>query len=238
MNTIEGVCDWLGRKMEETTFLYKGMPPFFCDEYGRPLGIVCADKNGLICFECKKSYKNLGSHVFYAHDMTAREYKIKYSLNVSTPLMTLDLVKLHREVGKERYEMGEFKVRTAQQSKEASNKARVLRIGKPNSIQKRNSAPNGGTCGSPKRNDKRLAGQVINRMVKIIDTYGEYATCKEGRELYSGIMDNLEFAGLTWNEAKKMCGGIARPRGAQKGNQHGRKQGLFAKKNLIYSGTV
>ena len=46
-----------------------------------PPGVIKHDKNGyVICHICGKAYKKLGTHVYWAHKMTTREYKEKYGL--------------------------------------------------------------------------------------------------------------------------------------------------------------
>lgn len=59
------------------------------------------DVNGkLFCRECKKYYSHLGSHVYHAHGMLARDYKEKYELPYAMGLVTIDISKKQSEANK------------------------------------------------------------------------------------------------------------------------------------------
>ena len=52
-------------------------------------GEVIKNPDGtLVCHICGKSFRKLGSHVYMSHDMTSREYKIMYGLDVQKGLIT------------------------------------------------------------------------------------------------------------------------------------------------------
>lgn len=45
----------------------------------------------LRCKLCGKFYKHLGSHIYHRHKITAKEYKIRFGLNINTALITDDV---------------------------------------------------------------------------------------------------------------------------------------------------
>ena len=42
----------------------------------------------LKCKVCVRIYRLLGSHLWHAHKIRARDYKMKYGLNINHPLIT------------------------------------------------------------------------------------------------------------------------------------------------------
>lgn len=53
------------------------------------------------CKICKKYYRQLGSHIYQTHEMTAQDYKVLYGLDVSKGLLTDDLKELKARKAKE-----------------------------------------------------------------------------------------------------------------------------------------
>lgn len=51
------------------------------------------DNGGIQCPICNYYFEGLGSHVFYAHGITAREFRIKYDMNMGDKLTSENLHK-------------------------------------------------------------------------------------------------------------------------------------------------
>lgn len=51
----------------------------------------------LQCQICKKNFKHLGSHVYHAHKMFARDYKQMFGLNINHPLITKEIKEKKRK---------------------------------------------------------------------------------------------------------------------------------------------
>ncbi len=65
---------------QDVNLLFKGSEPFTEIEKDVPAGVILTNKEGKInCYICKKWFDSLGTHL-RKHNLTAREYKIKYSL--------------------------------------------------------------------------------------------------------------------------------------------------------------
>ena len=68
--------------------------------------IVEYDINWLpICEICGKSFKKLMTHVFWAHRMLAKKYKIKYWLDVRKWIMCKKSIELARKNLKDNYDL-------------------------------------------------------------------------------------------------------------------------------------
>jgi len=54
----------------------------------------------LVCIECGKEFKHLGSHLWHCHHILARDYKAKYQLDLNHPLITKEIREKQRKHAK------------------------------------------------------------------------------------------------------------------------------------------
>jgi predicted transcriptional regulator len=59
-------------------------------------------KNKIICLECGEEFKTLSFKHLSSHDLTRREYRIKYGFSLRQPLCAKALTEKRKKAGKER----------------------------------------------------------------------------------------------------------------------------------------
>jgi hypothetical protein len=67
----------------------------------------------ITCFECGRSFKMLGVHVWRTHKMSADEYRIKYNIPITRALSCKDDLDRRSAQTKKRHEAGELNISTA-----------------------------------------------------------------------------------------------------------------------------
>ena len=59
-------------------------------------------RNRVICLECNKDFKLLSNRHLALHDLTSRDYKLKYGLPLRQPLSAKSLTQTRRKIAKEK----------------------------------------------------------------------------------------------------------------------------------------
>ncbi|MCZ6876376.1 MAG: MucR family transcriptional regulator [bacterium] len=59
-------------------------------------------RNRVICLECNKDFKLLSNRHLALHDLTSRDYKLKYGLPLGQPLSAKSLTQTRRKIAKEK----------------------------------------------------------------------------------------------------------------------------------------
>ncbi len=59
-------------------------------------------KNKIICLECGESFKTLSFKHLLSHELTRREYRIKYGFSLRQPLCAKSITEKRKSAGKER----------------------------------------------------------------------------------------------------------------------------------------
>ena len=59
-------------------------------------------KNKITCLECGQEFKMLSPKHLKSHDLTSREYRVKYGFSLRQPLCTKSLSEKRKKAGKER----------------------------------------------------------------------------------------------------------------------------------------
>jgi predicted transcriptional regulator len=59
-------------------------------------------KNKVICLECGQEFKMLSPKHLKSHDLTSREYRVKYGFSLRQPLCAKSLSEKRKKAGKER----------------------------------------------------------------------------------------------------------------------------------------
>lgn len=70
---------------------------------------VIVQNNKIQCLICKKWFRQVGSHVVQKHDMTCRQYREEYNLEVKKGLLPPDLRELKAKQCKENHTIDNLK---------------------------------------------------------------------------------------------------------------------------------
>ena len=192
---------------EDIILLFKGDEPFTEGDNNSPLGMLIEKDGKIICNECKNWFETLGFHLKHAHNLTAREYKIKYGMNLRVGLCNK---KLSEYISKRMTET--MKHRTSAFKNESvrklgpkinSTKQRI------NSIQRRNSKA---TCPE----------QIKERINLLMLKFGDEFSIPQAREYDHTLVDYAKRVYGSWNKMKEAFGikpcGIGRNRKKNKAN--------------------
>lgn len=58
-------------------------------------GVMDRGEHDVLCHECGQRYASVGSHAYAAHGITAREYRLRYGIPSTTPLVSLAVSRAH-----------------------------------------------------------------------------------------------------------------------------------------------
>jgi predicted transcriptional regulator len=79
-------------------------------------------KNKVICLECGQEFKMLSPKHLRSHDLTSREYRVKYGFSLRQPLCAKSLSEKRKKAGKERGLPENLRKAIAKRKKKAKRK--------------------------------------------------------------------------------------------------------------------
>lgn len=183
-------------------FLYAEKMPYVSSGFGDHGVVRCNDpEDVLLCNECGTWWRMLGKHVHCHGGMTAREYKLRHGLRLSTPLVAPRLLAEIRDRTLRSGHLRPYLAGAAQVK--AMNASKLLR----DSGQGRDFLD----AHSEQANIKgHCHEQVMASFYSLRDRLGRAPNGKEFHE-FSGIDTSVirrRFAGKTYNEFVAFCGEI------------------------------
>jgi hypothetical protein len=155
---------------DEITFLFKGEEPYTPDANGNPLGVLIERDGKICCYECGGWYPSIANHI-RVHNISAREYKIKYGFNIKSGLCSkAESLRRCLQCKNNRPPSVDY----AERSKRG-----YKRIAPTASMQKHNSEPlHGGACPE----------QMIQRYKLLVSKFGENITTEKINDIDSFLM--------------------------------------------------
>ncbi len=190
------------------TFLYRQKAPFVSSGLSVKGALEYdAASDRVKCHECGKWFSNLASHVFYAHQIMSRDYKVQHGLRLQSGLIAEGLRAERIEVGKRLHlekRFTGFSPIAMERSKKAT-KDRMAKGGNRQTAERRNE-------------DGRCHAQLMSRFKSLMESLGR--TPSKGDMRAAGISPSsfmMAFNVETLNQAISLMGADCNPQpGANK----------------------
>lgn len=169
MMTVEDIKRQYG---SDSMLLFKGTEPFTEVETGIPQGVVISNGEGRICcYICGDFFERLNTHL-RTHELSSREYKVRFGLNLDTALCSREHSRKMAEAGKKSWE------NDIEGHREKAMMMGRRKIGRPRGVKKSMQEKNRmNTCDE----------QIKRRMELLVARFGPEVSLRQARESDSGL---------------------------------------------------
>ncbi len=188
---------------DDVTLLFKGREPFVEIKKGIPAGVMIENPDGnVMCYICKKFFDNLSPHL-RTHDITNRNYKKEYGLNLDSALCSKRFSQNLSEKA-----LKEWSINRDEKMKQIRSIG-LMKIGRPKGCKK--------TYQEKNRMDT-CEEQIKRRMELLLNKFGPTVSKRQADSTDAGLAAFAYRHHGGWNEFKKQFG-LKADYSSQKKNQ-------------------
>jgi hypothetical protein len=162
------------------------------DGYGY-MGVVTynKDETHTQCHICGYFFKNLGVHLHHVHEISVRDYKVKFRLRMKKSLVASKTRKKY---------LDSFEALTASQKRQIKTN-----LAKGIALKQKKPTKTGAYKSLEQKNEEgSCPDQLLDKIKKLAEILGHTPTMKEFKQEYGGYLWAVQMTFGTWKEALKI----------------------------------